>query len=75
MCQNQLSKPAAIALLPLGLMLVALSAFVPHFFHPMVGPNQDWQDGLRGFLTGVGTGMEIVAVILLARQRRSRGSR
>ena len=55
--------------LPLGLAFGICSFFVPHFFHPTGALTQD---KLRGFLVGIGIGIELVVVFRLAR-RRARG--
>lgn len=73
MCQNQLRKPVAMAWLPLGLMFVLASMFMPHFSHPSGRFAQDWADALRGFALGIGIGIELVG-LRLARQCGSSGS-
>jgi hypothetical protein len=47
-----------------------MSLLLPMFYHPVGQLSKDWLDGMRGLLAGTGIGIELVAVIRLARQRR-----
>ncbi|MBV8673938.1 MAG: hypothetical protein JOZ33_17195 [Acidobacteriaceae bacterium] len=71
MCQIKSRRAAAIGLLPLGLVFVSLSMFLPHYFHPSGPSAQDWTDGVRGLIMGIGLGIELIVVIALNRQRPS----
>ena len=55
-------KPA-LALLITGLILTTISPVLAHHFH--------YSDFLTGSLTGFGIGMELFAVILTVRHKRS----
>jgi uncharacterized membrane protein len=70
MCQNRMEVSKAMKWLALGLILVVSSTSLPHFFHPAGRFTQDWFDGLRGLMLGIGIGIELMAVIRIGRARR-----
>lgn len=56
--------------LPAGLLAIAFATTPPHVLHLPGNLPSDWVDGLRGFLTGIGIGIELCVVIRLVRFRR-----
>ena len=58
----KMKKRPAIALLVVGLMLATLT--------PLLSGKFGWPDGARGFVTGLGVGIELIALIALLRLKR-----
>lgn len=56
--------------LSVGVLAIAFATTPPHILHLPANPSSDWVDGLRGFLTGIGIGIELCVVIRLVRFRR-----
>jgi hypothetical protein len=71
MCQVQLKNPKAIKWLPLGMVLIGASLILPDFLQPAGPFSKDWLDGVRGLLTGIGMGINLMVVLLVYRQRLS----
>jgi hypothetical protein len=61
----------AIALVPIGMLFLILALVWPRLLPVATALGPDWNDALRGFLFGLSIGLNLVAVFLLARQRRS----
>lgn len=57
-----MKKRAALALLATGLLLVSVTA--------LIARKYGLADGLRGFLTGLGIGMELLAAYVLVRNKK-----
>ena len=70
MCQNRMEVSKTMKWVGLGLILVVLSTSLPHAFHPAGKFAQDWFDGLRGLMLGIGLGIELTALIRIGRVRR-----
>ena len=56
--------------LPAGVLAIAVATTPPHVLRLPASPSSDWVDGLRGFLTGIGIGIELCFLIRMARFRR-----
>jgi hypothetical protein len=74
MCEVPLKTPQAIKWLPLGMVLIGTSLIWPDLFEPTGRFSKDWLDGVRGFLAGIGMGINLMVVFLVDRQRRLSGS-
>lgn len=72
MCMEPVNKSKAAGWISLAMVFIAVSALLPDFVHPAGQLQKDWLDGVRGLLTGVGLGIEVMFIVYLARQRRAR---
>jgi hypothetical protein len=57
-----MKKRPALALLIIGLMMVSIA--------PLIANKYSLSDGVRGFITGLGIGMELLAAYMLIRIKR-----
>jgi hypothetical protein len=74
MCQDQTKNNTVVRWLPIGIMLPVIAMNLPRFIHPAGRFTEDWLDGLRGLIAGIGFGIMIMVVVKLSRQRRLRGN-
>jgi uncharacterized membrane protein len=74
MCADQTKRNKVIAWLPLGIILPVIAMSLPRFIHPSASFPEDWLDGLRGLVAGIGFGIMIMVIVKLSRQRRSDGA-
>ncbi len=58
-------------LLSLGLLLVALGTGIGAHIHPTQFLTQDWIDGFRGFVMGMGITLEFASLWIVRRERLS----
>ncbi len=63
----QMKKTPALALLITGLMLVTVA--------PLIGQHFHLADSTRGFITGTGIGIEIMAILIIRRRKIKRMAR
>jgi hypothetical protein len=61
-------------LMPIGMMFLVIAILFPTLTHPSSTLSQDWLDGIRGLLYGLSIGFNLLAVLRIARVRRSSGS-
>ncbi|MDT4898479.1 MAG: hypothetical protein QOH25_3556 [Acidobacteriota bacterium] len=54
-----------------GMACLALANIWPRFFHFEASLGTDWVDAIRGFLYGLGIGLNLLTVLLNRRQRQS----
>jgi hypothetical protein len=54
-----------------GMAFLALANIWPRLIHLRASLGTDWVDTIRGFLYGLGIGMNLLAVRLNCRQRQS----
>jgi uncharacterized membrane protein len=73
MCQDQKNNKI-VAWLPLGIMLPVIAMNLPRFIHPSGRFTEDWLDGLRGLVAGIGFGIMIMVIVKKSRQRRPGGA-
>jgi hypothetical protein len=70
MCRNDMKDPKVMKWLPLGIILPVVAMNLPHFIHPAGRFSEDWLDGVRGLLAGIGFGIMIMLAVKISRQRR-----
>ena len=66
--QNRLRNPRIF--MPIGMMCLALALLSQRFLHPATKFGHDWFDGVCGLLFGLSIGMNLMSMVLSARQRR-----
>jgi hypothetical protein len=74
MCADQTKRNKVVAWLPLGIILPVIAMSLPRFIHPAGSFTEDWLDGFRGLLAGIGFGIMIMVVVKLSRQRGTDGA-
>ncbi len=67
--QNQVKRPQS--LIPYGMLFLVIALIWPRYIHLSGSLSPGWTDGLRGLLFGVSIGINLMAGMLAARQRRS----
>jgi hypothetical protein len=65
--QNQLRNPRIF--MPIGMMCLVLALLSQKFLHPATKFGQDWFDAVCGLLFGLSIGMNLMSMVLSARQR------
>jgi hypothetical protein len=55
-------------------MLPVIAMNLPRFIHPSGRFTEDWLDGLRGLVAGIGFGIMIMVIVKKSRQRRPGGA-
>ena len=53
-----------------GVLAIAFATAPPHILDLPANPSSDWVDGLRGFMVGIGIGIELCFLLRMARFRR-----
>jgi F0F1-type ATP synthase membrane subunit c/vacuolar-type H+-ATPase subunit K len=68
-CDLNKSRPAAMRMLAIGLLLVSCGIAWQHVFAPLLHLSADQDDFFRGLCMGLGITLEIMALVVLARIR------
>jgi hypothetical protein len=60
------------ALMPIGMLCLAVAIMWPNFIHPSSQAGKNWMEGLRGMLFGISIALNLGWVWLANRQRHCR---
>lgn len=66
--RSRMKNPKTLMLC--GMACLALANIWPRFLHLEANLGTDWVDAIRGFLYGLGIGLNLLAVRLNCRQRQ-----
>lgn len=67
---NRPKNRKATALIPIGMMFLAMGLMLPYLIHPSSQLGLNLSHGVRGLLVGISVGISLPAAILARRQRR-----
>jgi hypothetical protein len=68
--RNRMSNPRFLS--PLGSILLAFGILWPIVFQAFFHLSGKWNEAFRGFLMGVGISFNLIAVVLLRREKQAK---